>query len=132
MSISIAKNIIHDAFDEEIVVVNLTTGSYYSLTGLACKVWKAICDGASKDSLLEMFRSMASDENVETFLALLAREGLVIVDGEILSPINAEELSCVLDSTPFQATLEKHTDAEELLLIDPIHEVDAGGWPRSA
>jgi hypothetical protein len=132
MSISIAKNVIHDAFDEEIVVVNLTTGSYYSLTGLACKVWKAICDGASKDLLLEMFRSIASNENVETFLALLAHEGLVIVDGEILSPINAEELSCVLDSTPFQATLEKHTDAEELLLIDPIHEVDAGGWPRSA
>jgi hypothetical protein len=132
MSISIAKNVIHDAFDEEIVVVNLSTGSYYSLTTLAYKVWKAICDGASKDSLLEMFRNNASDENVETFLALLAHEGLVNVDGEILNPINAEELSCVLDSTPFQSTLEKHTDAEELLLIDPIHEVDAGGWPRSA
>lgn len=132
MSISIAKNVIHDAFDEEIVVVNLSTGSYYSLTRLAYKVWTAICDGASKDSLLEMFRSIASDKNVETFLALLAHEGLVKVDGEILNPINAEELSCVLDSTPFEATLEKHTDAEELLLIDPIHEVDEGGWPRSA
>jgi hypothetical protein len=93
MSISIAKNVIHDAFDEEIVVVNLSTGSYYSLTTLAYKVWKAICDGASKDSLLEMFRNNASDENVETFLALLAHEGLVNVDGEILNPINAEELS---------------------------------------
>ncbi len=26
-------------------------------------------------------------------------------------------------------TLSKYTDMEELLLLDPIHEVDAQGWP---
>ncbi len=26
--------------------------------------------------------------------------------------------------------IEKYTDLEELLLLDPIHEVDESGWPK--
>jgi hypothetical protein len=32
---------------------------------------------------------------------------------------------------PFVApVLDKYTDMQELLLLDPIHEVDASGWPK--
>jgi hypothetical protein len=31
---------------------------------------------------------------------------------------------------PYAApTLQKHTDMQDLLLLDPIHEVDETGWP---
>ena len=34
-------------------------------------------------------------------------------------------------SIPFDAPiLKRYTDQQELLLLDPIHEVDDIGWPR--
>ena len=30
----------------------------------------------------------------------------------------------------FSPNLEKHTDMAELILLDPVHEVDSMGWPH--
>jgi hypothetical protein len=35
--------------------------------------------------------------------------------------------------SPFKPPrLEKHTDMQDLILIDPVHEVSAAGWPHRA
>jgi hypothetical protein len=34
---------------------------------------------------------------------------------------------------PFQApALEKHSDMQDLILLDPVHEVGPRGWPHAA
>ncbi|MEH6604236.1 MAG: PqqD family protein [Pseudomonadales bacterium] len=131
LPVSIPKHVIHDAFDEDVVVVNLNSGSYYSLTALAAELWLAICEGADKQAITERFGEAASEQDLDKFLALLVSEGLLEEPDGVFNPIEAEELTNMLHSTPFEALLEKHTDVEELLLIDPIHEVDSAGWPNT-
>lgn len=131
LPISIPKHVIHDTFDRDVVIVNLKSGSYYSLTGLAADLWLQTYNGGDKQDLLKAVTSAASEEHLNLFLALLASEGLFEMP-ECGHPIDADAICNMLHATPFEEKLEKHTDVEQLLLIDPIHEVDSAGWPNRA
>jgi hypothetical protein len=69
---------------------------------------------------------------VGTFLDQLLEEALVTcdtVDGGRGAPGASVNLaSGKIFSVPL---LQKYTDMEEMLLLDPIHEVDEQGWPSS-
>jgi hypothetical protein len=84
-------------------------------------------------SLLE--RSYECPDELETvlidFLEELVVEKLLIpvdTDGEARAP-NTE---AVVTRAPFDApVLEKYTDMQDLVLLDPVHDFDAAeGWPR--
>jgi hypothetical protein len=53
----------------------------------------------------------------------------------LLAPIDREAISVVppraaKPTRQYQApTIERFDDLEELLVLDPIHEVDEAGWP---
>lgn len=131
--ISLPNYVIQETFDDnEVVVVNLNSGAYYSITGLAADLWVAIDNGGNREDLLEHLGGAGGETQLDLFLELLGREGLLGDEGGAFLPASAGELLRVLQSTPFDGMFEKHTDVEDLLLIDPIHEVDAAGWPNSA
>ena len=62
---------------------------------------------------------------VETFLHELATDGLT-VDGRGAAPIIPLPLPASFSPPVF----EKFMDLQDLLLLDPIHEVDEIGWPH--
>lgn len=69
-------------------------------------------------------------ECVTRFIAELARLNL-IVPAELTADLTAEIE--VPASDEFQPpALESYTDMQDLLLLDPIHEVDEMGWPQKA
>ena len=76
------------------------------------------------------------EDIVAQFINELIKESLV-VSLEIESDEQSSLESKILDDAnshklPFEKpTLQKFTDMQELLLIDPIHEVDEMGWPRT-
>lgn len=114
----------HECIDGEVVIINMETGTYYSLTGFAAALWESIVAGATRESLLASIDADAQHE-VHAFLDELIAEGLL----EDVAPpqIRASEFSVY--STP---RVEKFTDLQELLMLDPIHEVDAAGWPHKS
>ena len=69
--------------DGEIVLMNSQTDSYYSLSGTAAAVWKALKPGASLNSICEsLLREYAVDEgacrrDVTEFIKLLIQNRLV-------------------------------------------------------
>ncbi len=134
--------VISETFDDEVVAVNLSTGSYYTLENEAAFIWTLLAQGCTEIELLKQveLRYEASHPEIERtvrpFLAELQLEGLVTADirdgGETATAQLTARPNPVADRPTFSIPiLHKYTDMEELLLIDPIHEVDDMGWPSA-
>jgi hypothetical protein len=135
-------NIMHEMIDDEVVVVNLDNGTYYSFDGVGGQVWDLLGGaGRGLTALNAKVASLYAGEPeqiaaaVARFIAQLAAEGLLrVAAGDAPSgqaPGDTGDAAGDAPVTPFtEPTLQKYTDMEALLLADPIHEVDDAGWPH--
>lgn len=138
-----SPQVIGEVVNDEAVIVNLHSGFYYSTMGAGGRVWQMVARGASFAEMLESLSTQydgdtaAIAEALARLIAELQEEELISVappgdrpderwDDGATSPAPAPRL-------PFKApVLEKFTDMENLLLLDPIHEADEIGWPHPA
>jgi hypothetical protein len=102
------------------VVVDLHSGTYYSLRGGAAVAWEWAVAGSSVDGIV------AAAPQLESTLCQLLDAQLLVATGRAPSPVVAPEGAI---EPPL---VEVYHDLEELLQLDPIHDVDATGWPRPA
>jgi len=121
--------------------LNLDSGNYYSIINVGADIWNYIEKGASVREImlliLENYDCSSGDEEsaVNSFIKQLQQEGLVIpVDNKLAdSPLPQnwkEQITAKESNAVFNApVLNKYTDMQDLLLLDPIHEVDDSGWP---
>ena len=132
--IRVSPWVTHERLDDEVIAINLETGAYYALDGVAADCWVLSAAGGDVDELVvaiteryEVGESQARAD-ITSFLEHLLTEGLVVTgDGE-LAP--AVPLSPPTAKKPYVApAVQKYDDLEDLLLLDPIHEVDESGWP---
>jgi Coenzyme PQQ synthesis protein D (PqqD) len=123
--------------DGEIIIVNVATGIFYSLAGSGGVIWSELLRGLDEGAIVERIARTggASREDVADavarFVGKLRAENL-IVDGPCGDSIAAlaEGETSADGLSPFvPPTLERYSDMEELLLVDPIHEVQPVGWP---
>lgn len=136
------SHVVHEDFGDEEVIINLKSGVYYSLSDVGRFLWKEI----SKEPTLEdvvacTLISYDGDESeiknaIFRFFNELKNEELIAEfedehnPGDRLSGNKADEPP-KNDKKPFEApSLMKYTDQQEMLLLDPIHEVDDLGWPQ--
>jgi Coenzyme PQQ synthesis protein D (PqqD) len=129
-----APKVIHETLDGETVVVNLDTGTYYSLDQTGRAAWLALAAGATlEEALAHLAGCFAGDPAVmatETrrLLEEFLSEGLLEAAGELQVPTLPAAGEVRPDFVAPRMT--KYTDMQELLLLDPVHEVDAAaGWP---
>ena len=123
--------VVSEVFDGEGVIVHLGTGLYFSLDELGTPLWSLVeagCDVAALCTRLVDVASMAPDEaehTVRTLLAELADEGLIVVD-DTLEPAMRPP------ARPIE--LQRFSDLQDVLLVDPIHDLDldGDGWPVTA
>ena len=132
-------DVVHETIDGETVIVNLESGAYYSLRDSAVEVWNTIERGANANELQDVLLSRyegSQDEihNALTDLLLhLQEEGLVKVSSKRSAELGPDLSAWSGQKTPFVSPkLEKYSDMQDLLLLDPIHEVDDDGWPNKA
>ena len=130
----------HETIDGEAVIINLDSGNYYSLIEVGSFIWGLVEKGASasevQNSVLQTYQGNAQDidRGVQELLAQLQQENLIVpVDGAG----EAFDLNEVLPSNDSHEKpsfnpplLHKYSDMQELLLLDPIHDVDEAGWPK--
>lgn len=70
--------------DEEVVVMNLESGEFFSLTGTARAIWQLIDGSRNRDGLLQdLARDFDAEPQVlaadlDPFLAGLAKAGLIV------------------------------------------------------
>jgi coenzyme PQQ synthesis protein D (PqqD) len=132
----------HETIDGEAVIINLDSGNYYSLMDVGSFIWSLVEKGASASELqklvLQSYQGDATqiDQGVQELLTQLQEENLIVpVDGEgaiDLAQLNQAPPSNNGHEKPSfnPPTLHKYSDMQELLLLDPIHDVDEAGWPK--
>jgi hypothetical protein len=129
-----SPGVIDQSVDGEVLIVNLETGFYYSSDGSGDAMWALLARGATveeaAEALAAAYDAPAGDllQATEAFLSQLIQEDLVTADGAA-APGAAPSLQPRGAFTP--PVLQKYTDMQELLLLDPIHDVDATGWPQA-
>lgn len=130
-------HIIHEIIEGEAILVNLETGSYYSADRVGAVIWDGIENGMPVAQIVDAItHAYGGDEGdkqagVGAFLEQLQKERLVlpVENAEPASPI--APLALPSNTPPFVAPeLLKYTEMEDLLLLDPIHDVDDAGWPH--
>jgi hypothetical protein len=125
--------VMSETIDGETIIIHLGTGSYYSLQKVGADVWSAIARFATEDQVVDEIVAryeVARDEAAPAITSLLEeleRENLVVrsENGASYQPLDA-------DGRDVYAApgLEKHTDMQDIILLDPVHEVDDRGWPH--
>ena len=131
-----APAVVAEVIDGEAVIMDLASGHYFSTQGVGSDIWRAIEGGASRSDIV---RSLVSAYDVEPHVAgsavtsfveeLVLRKLVIESNGEPphATPVEAAGSGSRLPFTP--PVLNSYTDMEELLLLDPIHDVDETGWP---
>jgi hypothetical protein len=133
-----AENVVHEMVDGEVIAIDLSNGSYYSLAGSGPAIWGLLARGATEseicDGLAGRFDADAETirGEVSTLLGQLGESGLVVsTDDAGTNPV--VEAGDGDSKVPFESPrLERYTDMKDYFLLDPIHEVDTTGWPRPA
>ncbi|MBI5948603.1 MAG: PqqD family protein [Chloroflexi bacterium] len=129
-----APHVIGESVDGEALIVNLETGAYYSATGVGDAIWTLLAEGAGVAAIVNAitarYPAAAAGESVHAFLAELVEEGLAVGDSGA-EPSTAAPAGVSLPAAFTAPVLQKYTDMQDLLLLDPIHEVDDTGWPSA-
>lgn len=129
-----SPQVVCQIFDTETVAVNMESGCYYSVEGAGSGILRCVESGCT---LAEILAAVAPGDDaaaasVEAFLREALAEGLIV--GEECATVPGVEASPV-DAPPAKPwvlpRLQKFSDMRELLLLDPIHELDQAGWPQS-
>lgn len=132
------SHIVHENFGDEIVVINLKSGVYYSLSKTGQFIWDLIQYNPTREEIIhEIKQSFDTDhsdiaEDIVEFLNELAGEELIkeLDTDQKTTAVNKEERGN--KGRYEKPVLNKYTDQKELLLLDPIHEVDDLGWPEKS
>ncbi|WP_130471096.1 PqqD family protein [Candidatus Magnetaquicoccus inordinatus] len=126
-------SLVADQLDGEVVIVNLDSGVYYSLTGVGAPLWQALQEGVESSQLARQVATAFPESNLEQLTRVINRLLWQLVEEGILSQVSGDALCAVAPAAEDAAIpggeLLKYSDMQELLMLDPIHEVDNTGWP---
>jgi hypothetical protein len=119
-------------FDDEIVVANFSTGIYYSLRFSAAEIWLGLMAGVAAEQVIQAIAPHCTG----------TAQGFANEASSLIRTLESEQLIKSVDRKvdetwaprpmyrPYEAPcLESFTDMEDLLLLDPIHDVGKTGWP---
>jgi hypothetical protein len=135
-----APEVIHQTIDDEVILVHLGRGTYHNLRGSSALLFDALVRGASRADLVRALSAATDGEAsrieaaVARFVQDLWRDGLIVAaedrataDGAATVPPRSSV------KRPFEEPeVETFTDLQDLLLTDPIHDVEPLGWPNVA
>ena len=128
-----------ETLDGEATIVDLESGTYYALNESGTFIWDMLGAGspveAVADGLAAHYEIGLEDSRgaVESLTAELAERALIVplADGEPDPPSpNGSQGTASRNGGYVEPVLSSFTDMQELLLLDPVHEVDEAGWPN--
>ena len=130
-------NVVADTIDDEVLAIRSDTGTYYSMRGAAAEIWTAATSGAPLEALTAAIAanhpsadSTAVAADVAGFVETLVTDGLLVEQPDGDDSTMLGELTSSGDAAWATPELERFDDMQDLLLFDPIHEVQPSGWPN--
>ena len=119
-----------DVFDGEYIIANLDTGLYYSIQGLAVSLVQALPfeneDGPIKKLAFQFADKSTEIQNELRVIWQTLIEEEIVKEGKLLTTANSDWVP----ATGYAVShFNRYADMQDLLMLDPIHEVDEEGWP---
>jgi hypothetical protein len=130
---------VFEQFDKEMVLINLEDGLYYNVSDTGTEVLHLLEQGLSVAEVLDVLSVRYSNTDelpalVESFVAELEKQGILLPlpqDAPASSVSTAKETPRNGAETSFAPpVLTRFDDMQEILLLDPIHQVSEQGWPN--
>ena len=120
--------------DGEAIVVNLTTGTYYSIKADSLLLWEAVSAGATVDEIAAAGAEATGEPSeaiagaTDGFCRSLVEQGLIVER----DPGDASPSIDLSGAGPglLEPAFEMYADMQDLILLDPVHEVGERGWPN--
>lgn len=126
----LSDQVVHETIDGETVVINLATGSYYSMEGSAADLWARLLAGETAVESAESLSAANSGDAaaiaaaIASFHRELFEQGLLAVEPESSGPVGGSLGSFAIPEIQVYDDLRAH------LLADPVHDVEREtGWP---
>ena len=132
-----APAVASEIIDGEAVIMNLKTGAYFSTRQTGSVLWNWIEQGIGVGAMIRSLEASYTTTPgeitaaVERFLSELKEHGLIReLPSNGVPPLSDPELALSGKPVFVPPHLEVYTDMRDLLLLDPIHDVDEQvGWP---
>lgn len=128
-------DVTHERLDGEVVAINMTTGRYYSLSGPAADVWWLLDQRVARrrwiETLTTMYPSGDVTAGLDDFVSRAVSAGLVRHCAQPSDSSNVPPQDFARGSWS-EPRLEEFEDLQDLILVDPIHDTTALGWPHIA
>jgi hypothetical protein len=125
-----------EVFETEVVVIHFLKGTYFSLRGASMALWAWLQPGAAEATLAELLATRyglaAEQGRVEAakVVSRLMQFDLVIESEQPAPSRDAYAMTAGPESFE-EPVVEAFEDLQELIAIDPVHEVDPmQGWPH--
>lgn len=131
--------VMSETIEGEVIAINLASGNYYSIRGTGAAIWEllnetgAVSASEVVESLVHRFVGSRAEIEIAVarFLGELRDEGLIAglesTNGRRLMPVITNHTPRPMFEPP---RLEIFTDMRDLVLLDPVHQVDEMGWPE--
>lgn len=132
--------VVHQTIDGETVIIDFETGAYFSTDGTGAATWEEIARNSTCGDLVELLAARYAGERADIeqavahFMKELEDESLIVPCAPTPAAGRRTAFPCAPpDPAVLPAfcapRLRKYTDMQDLILLDPIHEVDEQGWP---
>lgn len=124
------KRLAADVFDGEYIIANLDTGLYYSVQGVAVSLLNTLPFQDYKvvvSALMEAFpeNSAIIEQELSAIMKELMEQD--IIQKDLMEDV-AESPVWALPTVYAPGRFNRYADMQDLLMLDPIHEVDENGW----
>ena len=137
------NNVVSDSFPDEVVIINLENGNYYSLNGIGMEIWEMLESPILASQIEEILVKRYRNEDPSR-LSVFINKTITDLDKEELLTIQGYDKNKTPELSPdnykskrqngkklVEGVLERYTDMQDFLLVDPIHEVDYENWPKA-
>jgi coenzyme PQQ synthesis protein D (PqqD) len=130
-----ARNISHERLQDEVIIINLERGAYYSGSGNAADIWTLISQGATIDEVATLLSAAFSCEksvvlrDVENCVRTMIERGIIQPDDGHAREAPALTLPHADRGEWTEPHFDECMDMWDLIQLDPIHDVGEAGWP---
>jgi hypothetical protein len=127
--------VVSELIDGEAVIMNLKSGNYYSARHTGALVWAWLEQGLTLGGMATALTGIYGGEeaayspDVTTFINNLIEQGLIVPTETVAAASPAVDEGMNPPKAYKPPVLEVYADMQDLLLLDPIHDIDEVGWP---
>ncbi len=130
--------VVSEIIDGEAIIMHVNSGHYFSAPATGSLVWSWIEQGADTRSIVQRLAARFSapqatlTEALGTFVSdLLSHDLIVPIEAPPVAPLVDDEVALPNRTAFVPPVLEVHTDMQDMLLLDPVDDVDETGWPAA-